>query len=93
MSRAHTRDAGLSRVSSITRWVAALGVVATGVLAAVAYKVAPGRASASVPLVTPGTSSEAPSTTAPGAGSTGFQAPDQAPVPTQQAPVVRSGAS
>ena len=30
MSSTHVRDDGIRRVSSITRWVAALGVAATG---------------------------------------------------------------
>jgi hypothetical protein len=85
----HTRDEGLSRVSSITRWVAALGVAATGVLAAVVYKEAPGRSAASPSSVTSGGTS----TSDPGTDDGGFQAPQQAPAPVQQAPVVRSGAS
>ena len=92
MSRARARDEGLSRVASITRWVAAAGVAATAFLAAVVYKDAPGRAAtSSTPSPATGNGSD-PSASDPGLGG-GFQAPAQAPVPVQQAPVVRSGAS
>jgi hypothetical protein len=96
MSRARARDEGLSRVSSITRWVAAAGVAGTAFLAAIVYKDAPGRAatSSTPPASGNGTAPSAtdPTATDPGLGG-GFQAPAQAPVPVQQAPIVRSGAS
>ena len=96
MNRAHTRDEGLARVSSITRWVAALGVGGTAVLAGIVYKAAPGR-SASAPAATGGsgtvTSGGASAPAADPTAGGGFQAPDQAPVPVQQVPIVRSGAS
>jgi hypothetical protein len=95
VNRAHTRDEGLARVSSITRWVAALGVAGTAVLAGIVYKAAPGRA-ASAPATTGGGTVTSGGTGAPAADATaggGFQAPDQAPVQVQQVPIVRSGAS
>ncbi|HVM67956.1 MAG TPA: hypothetical protein VMU14_23975, partial [Acidimicrobiales bacterium] len=79
MSRARARDEGLSRVASITRWVAAAGVAATAFLAAVVYKDAPGRAAtSSTPSPATGNGSDPsatdPSATDPGLGG-GFQAP------------------
>jgi hypothetical protein len=96
VSSTRARDDGLRRISTVTRWVAAIGVTGTAVLAGFVYRVAPGRASA--PTSTP---ASAPSAgTSPAAGGTanvdpnaGFQAPAAVPVPVQQAPVVRSGAS
>jgi hypothetical protein len=87
MQRTQVRDEGLRRVSSITRWVAAAGVAGTAVLAGIVYKSTPGRASSSA-----STGSSA-TVTDPGAGGDGFQTPSQTPVPVQQVPVVRSGAS
>ena len=90
MHPAHTRDEGLARVSSITRWVAATGVAGTAILAGIVYKAAPGRSS-SRPATTAGSASL--STPSPASDGGGFQAPDQAPVPVQQVPIVRTGAS
>jgi hypothetical protein len=90
VNRARARDEGLSRVSSITRWVAALGVAGTAALAGFVYKAVPGRSSsASTPAQGGGTVS----TPDPNAGDNGFQAPAQAPVPVQRVPIVRSGSS
>ena len=90
MHPAHARDEGLARVSSITRWVAAMGVAGSAVLAGIVYKAAPGRSS-SAPATTAGSTSLSTSSPASDAGA--FQAPDQAPVPVQQVPIVRTGAS
>ena len=90
MHPAHTRDEGLARVSSITRWVAATGVAGTAILAGIVYKAAPGRSSPR-PATTAGRASL--STPSPASDGGGFQAPDQAPVPVQQVPIVRTGAS
>lgn len=96
VSSTRARDEGLRRISTVTRWVAALGVTGTAVLAGFVYRVTPGRASAS----TPSAPASAPSAgTSPATGGTnvdpnaGFQAPAAVPVPVQQVPVVRSGAS
>ena len=95
MNRSQARDDGLFRVSSITRWVAALGVAATAALAGFVYKSAPGRSTSatSSPSASPSSSGSSAGTPDPGSDGGGFQAPEQAPVPVQQAPVVRSGAS
>jgi len=93
MSRTDARDEGLARVSSITRWVAAVGVAGTALLAALVYKDAPGRSvSATTPTPAAGGGSSV-STPGPSQGSSGLQAPIQAPAPVQQVPIVRSGAS
>jgi hypothetical protein len=95
VSSTRARDEGLRRISTITRWVAAIGVTGTAVLAGFVYRVSPGRAS------TTSAPASAPSVeTSPADGGTGsvdpnagFQAPAAVPAPVQQAPVVRSGAS
>jgi len=102
MSRAHVRDEGLQRISSITRWVAAIGVTGTAFLAAAVYRATPGRSTSSSSqsgtTVTP-TGATPPGGFAgdpnanPGGDPSGFQAPVQAPVPVQQVPIVRSGGS
>jgi hypothetical protein len=94
VSRTRARDEGLERISTVTRWVAALGVAGTALIAGVVYRAAPGRASSptSSPASTPATAPTAD----PNAGvdpNAGFQAPVDAPVPVQQAPIVRSGGS
>jgi hypothetical protein len=95
VSSTHARDDGIRRVSSITRWVAALGVAATGFFAAFVYRSAPGKSTVSTPAAG-AASADAGSNTGsapadPTAG--GFQAPAVAPTPVYQAPMVRSGAS
>jgi hypothetical protein len=98
MSRTHARDEGLRRVSTITRCIAALGVAATGFLAAFVYRATPGRATVTTPQPSPASSS-APGTSDPNAvvpavpSDPGFQPPAVAPSPVYQNPVVRSGAS
>ncbi len=100
MSSTHVRDDGIRRVSSITRWVAALGVAATGFFAAFVYRSAPGKSAVSTPsggaaatnAGSAGTGADTgPAPADPNAG--GFQAPAVAPTPVYQVPVVRSGAS
>jgi len=102
VSSTHVRDEGLQRISSITRWVAAIGVTGTAFLAAAVYRATPGRSVSSsgqsVNAVTPaGPVAQGGYAGDPNAGSntdsSGFQAPVQVPVPVQQAPIVRSGAS
>jgi hypothetical protein len=103
VSSINGRDEGLRRVSTITRWVAALGVAGTGFLAAVVYRAAPGHSTVSTssagattapgppqPAADPNATVD-PNATAP--ADPGFQAPTVAPVPVYQAPIVRSGAS
>jgi len=94
MHRGQVRDEGLRRIRSITRWVAATAVAGTAVLAGLVYEATPGRATstASTPGGTAGPTATTGAVPDPGAAG-GFQPPDQAPVPVQQAPVVRSGSS
>jgi hypothetical protein len=97
MSRTYARDEGLRRVSTITRGIAALGVVATGFLAAFVYRATPGRTTVSTPQPSPASSSD-PATSDPNVvpaapSDPGFQSPAVAPTPVYQNPVVRSGAS
>jgi hypothetical protein len=97
VSSTRARDDGLRRISTITRWVAAIGVTGTAVLAGFVYRVAPGRASTSTPSAPAGAPSAGTSPTAGGTANVdpnaGFQTPAAVPAPVQQAPVVRSGAS
>ncbi len=96
MSSTHVRDEGLRRVSSITRWVGALGVAGTALIAAVVYHATPGRASTSTASPTAQAGVPDPNATGsvdPNAATAGFQAPVDVPVPVQQAPIVRSGGS
>ena len=90
MRKTDARDQGLRRISGLTAWVAALGVAATGVFAAVVARATPGRSSPAGVVTVQGGSS--PATLAPSVDP-GFQAPLQAPIPVQQAPIVRSGQS
>jgi hypothetical protein len=99
MSRTRARDEGLRRVSTITRGVANLGVAGTGLLAAFVYGASPGHTTVSTttppgatPSTDPGTSASSAAVPADPA-SPGFQAPAVAPTPTDQNPVVQSGAS
>ena len=84
------RDEGLRRISTVTRWAAALGVAGTAVIAGVVYRATPGRASSPAPVSTPTVGVDP---NAPVAPTGGFQAPTYVPVPVQQAPLVRSGGS
>jgi hypothetical protein len=94
----NARDDGLRRISTITRWVAAVGVAGTALLAAVVYRATPGRATTTPPTSPAGTAATVPDpnagvgANAGGTGNPGFQAPT-APVPAYQPPVVRSGGS
>jgi hypothetical protein len=96
MHSGQVRDEGLRRVSSITRWVAATAVAGTAVLAAIVYKATPGRASSTPSTgggaTVTGPGANGPNVNDPNAGG-GFQVPNQVPVPVQQPPLVRSGAS
>ena len=97
MSRTHVRDEGLRRIGSLTAWVAAAAAAGTGFLAAAVYHATPGRATTTASSTSSNGTSAVPSgaagPTGSQAGDPGFQAPVQAPVPLQQVPVVRSGAS
>ena len=86
------RDAGLARVSSVTRWMMAGVAAVSGGLALLAASAFHGRALASTPAAT---ATQTPATQSPGSSSAAsVQAPAQAPVvPVQQAPVVVSGGS
>ena len=97
-----TRDMGMARIGTLTRWMAVGAVVGGGVLTAAVAKVLPGRSSSSGSSgVATAPASVSPSGQAGSAlgGSAGYQsggglsAPIQAPQPIQAPPVVSSGGS
>jgi hypothetical protein len=90
------RDAGLRRISAVTRWTAAAVVALSGALALIAAKAFHGH----TVTTTPAGATSSPSTQAPSTGqsqvsppTTQLQQPAQAPAPVQQVPVVVSGGS
>ena len=86
------RDAGLRRISTVTRWVIAGAVALSGALALIAANAFHGRTiSNSSSSQTPVTQ-QAPATPSV-SSSQGPQAPQQAPAQTPAAPVVVSGGS
>jgi hypothetical protein len=95
------RDAGLRRISAVTRWTAAAVVVLSGALALIAAKAFHGHTvTSTTPNVTqtttPATTTPAtttPATTTPATTTPSIQQPAQAPAPIQQAPVAISGGS
>ena len=88
------RDAGLRRISTVTRWVIAAAVGLSGALALIAANAFHGRTiSNSSSSQTPATQQQAPATPATPSVSQGPQAPQQAPAQTPAAPVVVSGGS
>jgi hypothetical protein len=93
------RDAGLRRVGTITKWIAGVAVGLTGFITVWEVQSAH-HVGATTPAVTqtPSTSRKSdPSATqpaAPGPGSSsGLQAPDTAPHPTDRQPAATSGGS
>jgi hypothetical protein len=87
------RDAGLRRISAVTRWTAAAVVALSGALALIAAKAFHGH-----PQSTAGSTSVGTAPTPPAIGSqvappTPLQQPEQPPVAQQQAPAVVSGGS
>jgi hypothetical protein len=100
------RDAGLRRISAVTRWTAAAVVVLSGALALIAAKAFHGHTvTSTTPNVTqtttpatttPATTTPAtttPATTTPATTTPAIQQPAQTPAPIQQAPVAISGGS
>jgi hypothetical protein len=101
------RDAGLRRISAVTRWTAAGAVALSGVLALIAANAFHGRTVATTPARTPTTASShgstpARTTTTPRAltqtttstsSSSALQPPTQVPTPTPATPAVVSGGS
>jgi len=79
------RDAGLRKISATTRWVAAAVIALSGALALMAERSFHGHATSNPPAAATQSQNIAPTTS--------IQQPSQAPVPTQQAPVVVSGGS
>jgi hypothetical protein len=84
------RDAGLLRISAVTRWITAGVVGLSGALALLAAHAFHGRtlSNASTNTPAPVTQSAAPAST-----QSDLQQPSQAPVQTPAAPVVVSGGS
>lgn len=107
MSSTTSRDAGLRRVSHLTRWAVAAAVVAAGAFSAAAARAVPGKAKASgtaggavSPQSSPVDSGAAvtPSDPSPADGSSaqagdGLSAPSQAPRHSRGSGSVSSGAS
>jgi hypothetical protein len=84
------RDAGLRRISGVTRWLTAGAVAVSGALALIAAQAFHGRTLSN----TSSTGQPAVSqTSAPSSASSGLQPPAQAPAQTPVAPVVVSGGS
>lgn len=98
-----TRDAGFRHVSTLTKWIAGGAAVLTGLLTvwearSVQHAAASTRTVVPAPSNTGGTGS--PSSSAPGYTDPGYtdangnlQAPDYAPVPSEQPPAATSGGS
>ncbi len=89
------RDAGLRRISTVTRWVIAGAVGLSGALALIAANAFHGRTLPSTPSSQTPVTQQAPTTTqTPSVSSAqGPQAPQQVPVQTPAQPVVVSGGS
>jgi hypothetical protein len=89
------RDAGLRRISAVTRWTTAAVVALSAGLALIAAKAFHGHTVTS----TPSGSTSTPAAQTPASGQSqvapaaGLQQPTQAPAPAQQVPVVVSGGS
>jgi hypothetical protein len=84
------RDAGLTRISAVTRWLTAGVVALSGALALLAAQAFHGRtlSNGSTATATPVTQTSTPSNTP-----SPLQPPDQAPAQTPATPVVVSGGS
>jgi hypothetical protein len=84
------RDAGLARISAVTRWVTAGVVGLSGALAVLAAQAFHGHTVSNTSTSTPPpvTQSDAPASS-----QANLQQPSQAPVQTPSAPVVVSGGS
>lgn len=85
------RDAGLRRVSAVTRWTAAGVLALSGALALVASKAFHGHVAAAA--TPPQTQTQTPTQTPSETPTPQIQQPQQAPTPVQQAPVAVSGGS
>jgi hypothetical protein len=85
------RDAGLRRISAVTRWTVAAVVALSGALALVAANAFHGHTVATTP--SSATTSPAQTPTPSQGSPTQLQQPAQAPAPVQQVPVVVSGGS
>ncbi len=97
------RDDGLRRISTVTRWVAAGGIVVAGLLAAAVAKAAPGRSSpassssptspSSPPPSAPGDQSQLQQPSVPDQGSAGLSPPAEPPLHSRRGGSVSSGGS
>jgi hypothetical protein len=86
------RDAGLSRISTVTRWTIAGVVALSGALAVVADRAFHGHSVSDASASS--TATQPPASGTPAAGSpSSLQPPAQTPVQTPAAPVVTSGGS
>jgi membrane protein required for beta-lactamase induction len=84
------RDAGLARISAVTRWVTAGVVGLAGALAVLAAQAFHGHTVSNSSSATP---SPVTQSAAPTSSQSDLQQPSQAPVQTPAAPVVVSGGS
>ena len=84
------RDAGLRRISTVTRWLTAAAVGVSGGLALLAAHAFHGHTISNASTATPPPVSR---TSAPSSTSSDLQPPAQTPVQTPAAPVVVSGGS
>jgi hypothetical protein len=93
-----TREIGLQRIGTATRFLAVGAVVAGGILSAAVAKALPGRSNhpASSGTISPAptySSSNSGGDAGQGINSTPLSPPVQAPAPSNNAPIVSSGAS
>jgi hypothetical protein len=101
MASGASRDLGLQRIATSTRFLAVGALVAGGVLSAAVAKALPGKSNHPAAPLTTNTVSPAQTTPAPsissggdsGAAAPPLTAPAQAPQPTTAPPVVSSGGS
>lgn len=84
------RDAGLARISAVTRWVTAGVVALSGALAVLAAQAFHGHTVSNTSSTTP---SPVTQSAAPTSSQSDLQQPSQVPVQTPAAPVVVSGGS
>ncbi|MGA2757613.1 MAG: hypothetical protein ABSF58_09700 [Solirubrobacteraceae bacterium] len=82
------RDAGLRRISAVTRWLVVAVVGLSGALALIASQAFHGRTVSNASAA-----ASSPAVQAPAASSDGFSQANVAPTPTPAAPVVVSGGS
>jgi hypothetical protein len=103
MASGASRELGLQRIGSATRFLAVVAIVGGGVLSAAVAKALPGRSHhpgstgsanpAPSSALSGGASDSGASANGGGANGAGLNAPPQAPTPVNNPPIVSSGGS